>query len=214
MSFINNNKISRITKWKNTEQFSRFSKLFVRLFEVGLATLLVFYFSLIISSTPVSPSQREKIEKAIDLLEKKGFEQEVFLLRRVTLFRNTDNWINSLTDKENAFAATNCPFGIITIYPDFYTKAQDDTERAMILLHEAQHLKGKDEPSTYEYVWRNRQKLGWTILPYGTSETYITIELQTRENVPQLFTCSGNLWNDCTENLQAQRRRGDTEKGR
>jgi hypothetical protein len=172
---------------------------------VGLATVLIFYFSLIISSNPVSQMQAEKIERAIKVLEAKGFEREVLLLRRATLFRNTDNWLNALVDKENAYASTNCPFGIITIYPDFYHKAVDDTERAMILLHEAQHLQGASEAEAYAYVWRSRENLGWTILPYGATETYVTIELQTREFAPSLFDCPENLWNDCTANLRASR---------
>ena len=173
---------------------------------LGFLTLSSLFLSLLISSLPTPPHEQEKIDRAIAKLEEKGFEREVFLLRKVATFRSTDNWINSLTVKEDAYAATNCPFGIITLYPDFYNKAADDTERAMILLHEAQHLQGKDESETYDYVWRNRQKLGWTILSHGTTATFVTIELQTRENAPNLFTCSANLWNDCTENLQARRR--------
>jgi hypothetical protein len=180
--------------------------LLYRIFRAGLATLLVFYFTLIISSKPVSPAQAEKIDKAIELLEKKGFSTEVFWLRRVTLFRNSDNWLNSFAEKENAFAATNCPFGIITIYPDFYDRAKDDTERAMILLHEAQHLRGADEREAYRYVWQNRQKLGWIQLSHGMTETFVTIELQTRENVPELFNCPENLWNDCTEIVKTAKR--------
>jgi hypothetical protein len=173
-----------------------------RIVRVGLATVLIFYFSLIISSNPVSQNQAEKIEGAINVLEAKGFEREVLLLRRTTLFRNTDNWLNALVDKENAYASTNCPFGIITIYPDFYHRAVDDTERAMILLHEAQHLQGATEAEAYAYVWRSREKLGWTMLPYGMTDTFVTIELQTREFAPELFECPENLWSDCTANLR------------
>ena len=167
--------------------------------------MFIFYCSLIITSAPLRDIERETLDRTIALLEKKGFDREVFLLRHVTIFRRTDSWLNTLADKENAFAATNFPFGVMTIYPDFYSKAQDDTERAMILLHEAQHLQGKNERDAYVYVWRNRQRLGWTILSHGTTESYITIELQTRENSPELFTCPANLWNDCTEKLQARK---------
>ena len=182
-----------------------FSKVFFHYLLVTAAAMFIFYCSLIITSAPLRDIERETLDRTIALLEKKGFDREVFLLRHVTIFRRTDSWLNTLADKENAFAATNFPFGVMTIYPDFYSKAQDDTERAMILLHEAQHLQGKNERDAYVYVWRNRQRLGWTILSHGTTESYITIELQTRENSPELFTCPANLWNDCTEKLQARK---------
>ncbi len=167
--------------------------------KIFFLTIVIFYLSLIISSPSVGSDQEIVINRAISILEAKGFTKEVIILRHFTVFRNTDNWLNSSIGKENAFASTNFPFGIITIYPDFITKASDDTERAMILLHEAQHLQGKNEKEAYGYVWQNRQKLGWTLRTHGSTETFVTIELQTRENSPELFTCSDNLWKDCTE---------------
>ena len=149
--------------------------------------------------------ERSAVDRAVAVLEAKGFASEVFLLRNVTTFRSSDNWLNQAVGGENAYAATNYPFGIITIYPDFYTKAADDTERAMILLHEAQHLKNKNEAEAYAYVWRERQRLGWTTLSHGTTPTFVTVELQTRENSPELFTCRSKAWDDCTETLQARR---------
>jgi hypothetical protein len=129
-------------------------------------------------------------------------------LKRITTFRRTDNWINKLTIEESAFASANFPFGVITLYQDFYTKTTDDTERAMVLLHEVQHLQyGQDEAIAYKYVWQNRQKLGWTVFSHGMTETFITVSDQTREYSPDIFTCSANLWNDCTENLQTLNRR-------
>lgn len=179
-------------------------KIISRHLTFAAAALFLFYLSLALTTSPVTSSERETLDRSINVLETKGFEREAFLLRYTATFRRTDNYLNEFTDKENAYAATNFPFEIITLYPDFYTKTSDDTERAMILLHEAQHLQGKDERAAYGYVWRNRQKLGWTILSHGTTESYITIELQTRESAPELFTCAANLWNDCTENIQAQ----------
>lgn len=165
---------------------------------------MIFHLSLLITSMPIETEKRAAIDRAVALLEAKGFDREVFLLKFAVTFRDSDNWFNLLTEKENAYAATNFPFGIITLYPDFYTKTQDDTERAMVLLHEARHLQGDNEPEAYEYVWLNRQKLGWTTLSHGTTPTFVTIELQTRENSPELFTCPARLWDDCTENLQAR----------
>ena len=171
---------------------------------VTLCLLSIFHSSLLVTSQPLRADESAQVERAIDLIEAKGFSREAFLLRRLTLFRNTDNWLNSMTDKENAFAATNYPFNIITLYPDFFTKAADDTERAMILLHEVQHLQGGNEREAYGFAWRNRQQIGWTILSHGTTESYITVEILTREAAPELFTCTDKIWNDCTEELPAR----------
>lgn len=171
----------------------------------AVLALSAFHLSLVATSVPLSPTERDTVERAIDLLDAKGFGREVFLLRHTATFRSTDHWLNLIAGNENAFAATNFPFQIVTLYPDFYTKAIDDTERAMILLHEAQHLMAGDESAAYGYVWRHRSRLGWTQLTHGTTETYVTIAEQTRENSPTLFNCPSNLWNDCTETLRARR---------
>ncbi|HEY2866837.1 MAG TPA: hypothetical protein VGJ02_07085 [Pyrinomonadaceae bacterium] len=167
--------------------------------------IVAFYCSLLASSTPLWPADRVEVDRAISLLEHKGFDREVFLLRHTVAFRSSDNWLNRVTKQDNAYAATNFPFQIITLYPDFYSKTTDDTERAMVLLHEAQHLKGGDEKAAYSFVWQNRERLGWTQLSHGTTPSYITIEEQTREYAPELFTCRQNLWSDCTETLAAKR---------
>lgn len=188
--------------WYNTRFLHLpWAKLIINNVIVAALTLTIFYLSLITTSTPVSNSEREMIGRAIAVLEEKGFEREVFILRNTATFRGGGNWLNSFTEQENAYAATNFPFGIITLYPDFYHKAADDTERAMVLLHEARHIQGADERGAYAYVWENRERLGWTILKYGMTESYITIEIQTRENAPELFTCPEKLFNDCTVNL-------------
>ena len=137
----------------------------------------------------------------LKLVEERSWERrEAFLLRHLTVYRNTDNWLNAVTEKENAYAATNYPFNVVTLYPDFFTKAADDTERAMILLHEAQHLQGTGEREAYAYAWESRRQVGWTLLEYGATEGYVTVETLTRETAPELFTCADRLWNDCTEN--------------
>lgn len=173
---------------------------------VALFAIAFFYLSLLATSLPLEHHQRETVDRAIAVLEEKGFDREVLLLRNTVSYRSSDHWLNRFVFSENAYAATNFPVQIITIYPDFYTKAEDDTERAMILLHEARHLMGEGEPEAYAYVWQNRHRLGWTILSHGTTPTYITIEEITREFAPELFTCSDKLWNDCTE-LMASRKR-------
>jgi hypothetical protein len=161
--------------------------------------IFAFYLSLISTSLPLADYQRPAIDRAVRLLADKGFGDEVFVLKGTATFRSTDHWFNRFTFKENAYAATNFPFQIVTVYPDFYTKAADDTERAMILMHEARHLMGENEHDAYAYVWRNRAKLGWTLRTHGLTESYVTIDQQTRENAPELFNCPAKPWDDCTE---------------
>ena len=171
----------------------------------ALLALFAFYLSLIASSAPLEQKERSAVVRAIAVLETKGFEREAFLLRHTVVFRATDNWLNILTKQDNAYAATNFPFQIITLYPDFYKKATDDTERAIVLLHEAQHLQGADEPTAYSYVWKHRAQLGWTQLKYGTTPSYVTISEQTRDIAPELFSCPDKVFYDCTETLTAKR---------
>ena len=170
---------------------------------VGTLTVAGFYFSLLATSQPVNSADMAEVNRAIDVLATKGFGREVFLLRHTVTYRSTDNWLNRVIFKENAFAATNFPFQMITLYPDFYTKATDDTERAMVLLHEAQHLQGADEQNAYAYVWKNRARLGWTRNIYGWTPTYMDVAGQTRENAPELIVCNLKLSGDCTEDLAA-----------
>jgi hypothetical protein len=170
----------------------------------SVLAIVVLYLSLVTTSQPVMDYERPNIERAISVLAEKGFEREVFLLRNTTTFRRSDHWLNGLIFSERAYAATNFPFQIVTVYADFYVKAADDTERAMILLHEARHLMGEGEPEAYAYVWQNRERLGWTLLTHGTTPVFVTIEQQTRETAPELFECTDRLWNDCTEQRKAK----------
>jgi len=164
----------------------------------GALLVVVIFESLLATSLPLETHQQEKVDRAIALLEMNGLERDAFLLRHAAFYRSSDNWLNYFAPKENAFASTNMPFAIVTLYPDFYSRAKDDTERAMILLHESRHLRGESEASAYAYVWRNREKLNWTQLRYGATEVYVSVELQTREFAPDVFSCTDRLWNDCT----------------
>ncbi len=166
---------------------------------VCLLTLLGFYLSMIFTSTALKYDEKEQVQNAINILDEKKFGREVFLLKYLTSFRGNDNWLNASTKFENAYAATNFPFEIITIYPDFFTYTTDDTERAAILLHEAKHLQGADEKEAYEFVWRNRRQLGWTKKTHGNSIVWRNIRRQTREYAPNLFVCDWNEADDCTE---------------
>ena len=163
-----------------------------------LFAILGFYISLVGSSKPLSYQEKQTVWASIEILEARGFSSEAFLLNYITAFRGNDNWLNASVEKENAYAATNFPFEIITIYPDFFTYPVDETERAAILLHEAQHLKGADEKEAYEFVWKNRQKLGWTEENYAESIILQNVRKQTKEIVPELFVCDVNPYGDCT----------------
>lgn len=166
---------------------------------VCIIALAGFYASLLFSAAGLTREQRKTVESAIELLDDKGFTDEVFYLRNLAVLRSSDNWLNSSVAKENAFAATNFPFEIVTIYPDFFTYPADATERAAILLHEARHLAGKDEKDAYEFVWRNRKRLGWTTDIYAASPIWQEVRKQTREYSPVLFVCDFNNYGDCTE---------------
>ena len=139
---------------------------------------------MIFTSASLKSDEKRQIQNAVALLQEKGFDNEVFLLKYLTNYRANDNWLNASTKFENAYAATNFPFEIMTIYPDFFTFTIDDTERAAILLHEAQHLKGADEKEAYEFVWRNRKILGWTKEKYGNSIIWRNVRKQTQEFAP------------------------------
>ena len=162
-------------------------------------TLTGFYLSLILSAKKLTYDEKKAVGTAVQILENKGFSSESFFLNYLTAFRSNDNWLNASIEKENAYAATNYPFEIMTLYPDFFAVPLDETERAVILLHEAQHLKGADEKEAYEFVWKNRKKLGWTKENYRNSVIWLNVRKQTKEYAPHLFVCDANEYGDCTE---------------
>lgn len=178
---------------------NKFFKRAIICFATILGVLMLLYVSLAASATPLDIEQKHLIRRATSVIKSSGFSNEAFLLENLTIFRGTDNWLNASVAKENAYAATNFPFEIMTIYSDFFAYPIDDVERAAILLHEAQHLKGKDEHDAYEFVWRNRDRLGWTREKYGHLPVWQNIRKQTRDNAPELFTCEGREYGDCTE---------------
>ncbi len=162
-------------------------------------TVFGFYLSLIGSAERLHVVQKQEIMRSVDILERAGFRTEVTLLRHFTAYRATDNWLNASVEKENAYAATNFPFEIMTVYNEFFTVPLDETERAAILLHEAQHLRGADEREAYAFVWKNRSRIGWTQANYGNSVVWRNVRKQTREVVPELFVCAEREFADCTE---------------
>lgn len=164
-----------------------------------VSALAFFYLSLVVSARPLAYEDKKSLRAAIEMLDAKGFTSEGRLLRRIAVFRSSDNWLNASVAKENAFAATNFPFALVTLYPDFFTYTADDVERAAILLHEAKHIEGADEKEAYEFVWKNRDRLGWTYENYSSSVVWTEIRNQTRDHVPGLFVCELKPFGDCTE---------------
>lgn len=161
--------------------------------------LAVAYISLIVTSEPLTVSQKQQVTRAVEVLRAQSFTGEAFMLGSVTSFRSTDNWWNSYTGHADAYAATNFPFQVVTLYPEFFTLPVDDTERAAVLLHEAQHLYGANEPRAFNDTWRGRTRLGWTKAIYGETQIYRGVRELTREYAPQIFRCGTRGDRDCTE---------------
>jgi hypothetical protein len=164
-----------------------------------LLVLLIFYGSLLKTSERLSYDQRQVVARGIQVLEQKGFSREAFALRNFVAFRATDNWWNQWVGHREAYAATNFPFEVITLYPEFFNNAEDDTERAAILLHESYHLFGSGEDAALEATWRNKKRLGWTKDKYEQTKVWRNTRELTGNHVPKLFDCGVDNNLDCTE---------------
>lgn len=178
---------------------SGFARRAVVCIAICASTVILFYISLFASSSGLSDEQAAQVGEAIELLRKAGFDDEVFYLENFASFRSDDNWLNAIVPKENAYAATNYPFEILTLYPDFFTYTRDDIERSAVLLHEARHLMGEDERGAYEYVWKQKSRLGWKKTRYRDSVVWLNVRKQTKEYAPDLFVCDFNEYGDCFE---------------
>ena len=152
--------------------------------------MVAWWASLFLTSEGLDLEQRVTVSRAVDLLEQQGFRKEVFALRNVARFRSTDNWWNLHVGHDQAYAATNFPFEIVTVYPWFFELPKDDVERAVILLHEAQHLMGADEETALRRVWALKGRLGWTAEAYGRSKVWKNTLEWTQGSAPDLFTCT------------------------
>ena len=166
---------------------------------IGVTAALIFIWSrsLLLTSDAIAAEQRQVVMQAITLLAQSGFSREVLVLRHFANYRATDNWWNLHVGHPDAYAATNFPLGVVTLYPPFFTAAVDDTERAAILLHEAQHLWGASEDAALESVWRTKQRLGWTAAEYGESKVWKNTREWTEAGVPALFQCGPDHHADC-----------------
>ena len=168
---------------------------------LGLSALAVFgwYLSLLATSQRATYDQREQVERAVAVIERAGLSRDAFLLRHLTAYRTSDNWWNRATGHAEAYAATNFPFEVVTLYADFFAYPADDTERAVILLHEARHLGGAGEEEALSTVWRDKWKLGWTREKYGQTRVWKNVSEFTRRYAPGLFRCGEDGRQDCAE---------------
>jgi hypothetical protein len=174
-------------------------KSLLRIFGLTLILLFLGYASLITTSEPIRIDEQEQVDQAIDLLGKKGFEKEAFVLRNLVRYRATDNWWNNWVGHQDAYAATNFPFEVVTLYPQFFSDPVDDVERAAVLLHESYHLFGYGEPRAFEGTWRERQRLGWVRETYKATAVWNSVKQSTMRWAPQLFQCGPDGNGDCTE---------------
>jgi hypothetical protein len=174
--------------------------LFRRLVWIVSATfvvLILWYASLLITSDRLQSDQHLKGDVAIGLIEQSGFSSEGFALRHLTTFRGSDNWWNRWLGHRDAYAATNFPFEIVTLYPEFFDAPVDDRERAAVLLHEARHLLGDGEEAALRSTWMSKQRLGWTRDRYQQTKVWDNTERLTRAQFPYLFQCGSDGKSDC-----------------
>lgn len=171
------------------------------LFVAGMVGLFVVgsYVSLRVTSAAATHEQRQLVGRAIDVLEAKRPGGRTFVLRNLVSYRTSDNWWNRAIGHTDAYAATNFPFEVMTLYPDFFNVPVDDTERAVILLHESYHLAGAGEESAFVEVWREKGKLGWTKQAYGHTPLWRSVRVYTERYAPQHFSCGSGGGDDCFE---------------
>ncbi len=166
---------------------------------VFLAILATAYASLFLTSEPVTSDERVVLMESIRVLDQAGFSREASALRKYASFRRTDNWWNRYVGHPTAYAATNFPFAVVTIYPTFFTRPVDEVERATILLHEAYHLFGDDEKFALHRVWLAKDRLGWTSSRYAHTRVWKNTREWTASEIPSLFTCGEDGQSDCVE---------------
>lgn len=197
--YVQGNKIESTAGEKEPATKRKILKSVLRIFALAGFIVFLWHASLIGTSEPVLLDQKKIVDDAINVLERRGFNDEVFILRRLVFFRATDNWWNQKVGHVSAFASTNFPFQVMTLYPPFFEQTKDDVERAVILLHESYHLFGRGEPAAVEGTWRDKKRLGWTKELYGNTEVWTNARESTREFAPHLLQCGPEHNLDCAE---------------
>ena len=121
--------------------------------------VVIAFLSLLVTSDGLTPEQRQMVTEAVGVVERSNFTRDAAVLNHVVFYRSSDNWWNKHVGHQNAYAATNFPFAVVTLYPAFFRVPVDATERAAILLHESQHVFGVDEPTALQRVWLGKGRL-------------------------------------------------------
>ena len=155
------------------------------------------YASLLITSDGLTSEQGTAVQDAVAVIEEAGLSREASVLRRVVSYRSSDNWWNRYVGHHPAYAATNYPFAVVTLYPAFFRFPVDDVERAVILLHEATHVLGADEETALRRVWMEKGRLGWNEGDYGSSRVWKNTREWTTAGAPLLFKCGLDGESDC-----------------
>lgn len=164
-----------------------------------LTIVVLAFLSLLITSDGLSDEQSRLVDEAIAVVDKGGFDRDAAVLRRVVFYRSSDNWWNEHVGHQSAYAATNFPFALVTLYPAFFRVPVDATERASILLHEAQHVFGVDEPTALQRVWVAKRRLGWTAERYSRTRVWRNTREWTKDAASVLFQCGADQRSDCVE---------------
>ena len=164
-----------------------------------LAIVVLAFLSLLVTSDGLTDEQRRMVNDAIAVVEKGGFDRDATVLHRLVFFRSSDNWWNEHVGHQNAYAATNFPFAVVTLYPAFFRVPVDATERASILLHEAQHVFGVDESTALQRVWLGKRRLGWTTDRYSRTRVWRNTREWTKDAAAVLFQCGPDRQSDCVE---------------
>jgi len=166
---------------------------------VTVTILMTAYLSLLVSSEGLTSDERRTVMKAVVVLEQAGFSKQATALRHMVSYRRTDNWWNQYVGHHTAYAATNFPFAVVTLYPAFFRYPIDDTERATILLHESYHVLGDREEAALQRVWIEKRRLGWTSPRYNHTRVWKNTREWTLTAVPNLFRCGDDRQSDCLD---------------
>ena len=164
-----------------------------------VAIVVLAFISLLITSAGLTYEQERLVTEAITVVDQGGFEREAGMLRNVVFYRSSDNWWNKHVGHQNAYAATNFPFAVVTLYPAFFRYPVDATERAAILLHESHHVFGADERTALQRVWLDKRRLGWTAQQYSRTRVWRHTKEWTTGAIPVLFQCGDDQQSDCVE---------------
>jgi hypothetical protein len=167
--------------------------------EMTVVLVVVCFMALILTSAGLSSNERQTVARVITELDRAGFVKEAFMLGHLVTYRSTDNWWNLYVGHQEAYAATNFPFEVVTLYAEFFNFAVDDIERAVILLHESYHLFGAGEEVALEGVWREKHRLGWTADGYSQTKVWKNTREWTAAGVPRLFQCGTDRHQDCEQ---------------